>query len=86
MLTMKSMARDQKILEFQQKAPFTGVLVPEYEYREMTADILMTDAFKADLRECLDSRFNTSENKMTYYIGGIAIGISFTILAYKIFK
>lgn len=64
---------NQVILEKNTKAPYTGILVPEYMYRSMHQDIYRADLYESELQKCLEEKVNyaTQPSKSTWFLGGI---------------
>lgn len=76
-------AAEQVILTVGEKAPFTGVIVPEYMYREMLIDITTKDLFDRQLQDC--KRDNAERvpkgNATMNFISGMGLGALISLLA-----
>ena len=64
-------------LEKNSRAPFTGVLVPEDMFREMSQDVIAKSDFERELESCegrLDVSSTSSSGQTTWFMAGAALG------------
>lgn len=70
---MDDLELNQVILEKNNKAPYTGILVPEYMYRSMHQDIYKVELYESELQKCLEdkAKFLAEPSKSTWFLGGV---------------
>lgn len=78
----ESAADEQLILNKGDKAPFVGVLVPEYMYREMIIDVTTKELFDRELQSCKREKADCVPrgNATMNFISGIGAGALLALL------
>jgi hypothetical protein len=53
------------------RAPFSGVLIPEWQYRELALDALTKSQFEVELSKCQSQRPSSKDEAMWFGAGAL---------------
>ncbi len=72
-------SRDHVRLEQNQKAPFSGVLIPDESYRQMAVDVFAKSDFERALANCEATKYEDTSwsDPAIWFLAGLAGGMLF---------
>jgi hypothetical protein len=79
--TTPAPAQSQTVLQKNDLAPYTGVLIPEETYRKMHVDIFASQEFQEHFKACEFERLSLIQNSEVEHAQGFSYGVAFGVLA-----